>query len=135
MIFDFGFSILDLAAALLLGGIDRTMEGDATYYRPGLMVETAERMGRSLDGFVSGVALNDCGQIGTVVWLEWGPGEFTGPHVSVDCAAAEDLAERIRLGRVVEVDAALARAVGFYGVGPRWVGVWTVRPVDRWTAN
>ena len=102
--------------------------GLSTYYAPGLMQEVANNRGVDLAGY-SGVALNDCDLLGEKVWLEWGPGEFTGPHPSVDCAEAGDLALREAQGRVVEVDAETAQAVGFYGVGPRWVAVWFVEPV------
>jgi hypothetical protein len=124
-----------VVAARFILAIVALQTGKATYYRDGLMDEVAEQRGMKLSGYAGGVALNDCAALGTAVYLEWGPGEVTGPHLSVDCAAAGDLAERERLGRVVEVDADLAREIGFYGVGPRWVGVWLTPPPQRWRAN
>lgn len=96
--------------------------GLATYYAPGLMEMVAGNRQMDLNGYVGGVALNDPRYLGHEVWLLWADeSEIEGPFLVVDCAARQDIADRERLGLVVEVDARIAQRRGFYGVGPRWV--------------
>lgn len=112
-----------LAVALTLFPFQADDIGRATYYRSGLMAEVAETRGMSLDGFVDGVALNDCSNLEKTVWLEFeGIPVPLGPMKSVDCAQPKHAVIREQQGYVVEVSAALAKRVGFYGIGP-----WPVR--------
>lgn len=130
-----GLAVLALS---LLAWQDATPEefvdGRATYYRPGLMEEVATNRGLSLAGYYSGVALNRAGDLGRTVWLTWGSGERTGPHLVVDCAQAAHFLEREERGYVVEVDAELAGEMEFYGLGPVAVRVWFAPPAGRGTA-
>lgn len=106
--------------------------GLATYYAPGVIDQVAANRGMELTGYVGGVALNHPTHLGQTVWLLWpDEGLVDGPFLVVDCAAADDVAKRERLGYVVEVDAGLAERRGFYGVGPRWVIVVKERPTVR----
>jgi len=105
------------------------LAGQATYYSDGLMEQVAANRGMDLTGYVGGVALNHPDNLGDQVWLLWPlEGQLTGPHLVVDCAAAQHIAEREARGYVVEVDARTARRIGFYGVGPHPVVVLFERP-------
>ena len=94
-----------------------TLDGQVTYYSPGLMQQVAENRGLSLEGYAGGVALNRRGDLGRVVWLEF-DGAIDGPFLVVDCARREHYESREQRSRVVEVDAQTAMRRGFYGVRP-----------------
>ena len=118
-----------LAAALWsVPTADDWIDGKATYYAPGIMERVAENRGRSLAGYVGGVALNRAGDLGRRVWLEWGEGEIDGPYLVVDCARELHFAEREDARLVVEVDAQTAWRHGFFRVGPVPVRVLFVEP-------
>lgn len=122
-----------LAAALLTSWPQPTdatsIQGKATYYRDGLMQEVLDYRGL---GFADGVALNRAGDLGRVVWLQWGDGSIDGPFVVADCAQRAHYIGRKELGRVVEVSAKVAKEKGFYGVGPVRVIVWFEFPRMVW---
>lgn len=95
------------------------IQGQATYYAPGLMQRVAINRQMDLTGHIAGVALNRSGDLGRTVWIEWDDGSIDGPFMVVDCAQRGDHFERReRQGYVVEVPAWVARLRGFYGVGP-----------------
>ena len=95
----------------------QNLEGQATYYSHGLMERVAENRGMDLTGYMGGIALNRKGDLGRVVWLEWGS-VTEGPFLTVDCARKGHFQAREDDGRVVEVDAQTAQRHGFFGVGP-----------------
>ena len=95
----------------------QNLEGQATYYSPGLMERVAENRGMDLSGYAGGVALNRKGDLGRAVWLDWG-GVTEGPFRIVDCARRDHYKARERKGYVVEVDAQTAKRHGFFGIGP-----------------
>ncbi len=77
----------------------RYSRGMATYYTPGTMEATADYMGLSLDGYVDGIAMMSCADIGSVAWIRridpiwWVPvpwWEWEGPYLVVDCAEWDD---------------------------------------------
>ena len=107
----------------------RNLEGQATYYSPGLMEKVAENRGMDLSGYMGGVALNRKGDLGRVVWLDWG-GVTEGPFLVVDCAQKAHYRVREKQFRVVEVSAEIAQKHGFYGVGPHPVTVWFYNTVS-----
>lgn len=119
---------LAVAALWTVPSSDDRLDGRATYYDEGLMEQVAANRGKSLEGYAGGVALNRAGDVGRRVWLQWGDGTTTGPHLVVDCANRRHFGERERQGLVVEVDAQTAQRRGFYGVGPVPVAVWFVEP-------
>jgi len=104
------------------------LAGKATYYAPGLMREVAENRDLNVEGF-GAVALNRAGDLGRVIWLDWGEGP-EGPYLSVDCAQEAHYQDRIAAGRAVEVSAREAKRRGFYGVGPVPVKVLFRLPVE-----
>lgn len=124
-----------IATVALLTGWNTPTPADAihgysTYYADGLMDRVISNRGL---GYGDGIALNRAGDLGRVVWLEWGDGPIDGPLNVVDCAQAVHYETRERLGRVVEVSAELARERGFYKVGPAPVTVWLIEPpTTRW---
>lgn len=114
----------------LSGPTREPVDGLATYYDPGLMQQVADNRGMSLDGFAGGVALNDCADLGLVVWLEFEGLPVLGQFLVADCAQPQHAIIREERGRVVEVSADLARRVGFYGVGPWPVRVLWALPME-----
>lgn len=80
--------------------------GLATWYGEGIMEKVAANRGLSLDNVWGGVALMNCGDIGTHVWIKRGPQyEFEGPYLVVDCSKREHLYWNVvENGLAVEVD-------------------------------
>lgn len=114
------------------------LDGKATYMRPGRMEEVIAYRGLDLTGYVGAVALNRRADLRRRVWLDWGDGGILdGPYLVADCAKrGKDFLERRRLRRVVEVSAQVAKARGFFGVGPVPVRVWLdVKPLVSWPGN
>lgn len=64
--------------------------GRAVYYAPGVMEATAQVRKMSLDGYLDGVALIPCSEIGETVWLKRPGFEWEGPYLVVDCARRGD---------------------------------------------
>jgi hypothetical protein len=104
------------------------LQGQATYYAPGLMERVARTRAADLRGYRGAVALNRAGDLFRPVWLEWPDGQVAGPYLVVDCAQSTHYPERLHRGYVVEVSARVARARGFYRAGPAPVTVWFVDP-------
>ena len=78
--------------------------GNAVYYAPGVMEATAEIRGLSLDGYVDGVSLLTCREMGYPVWLKRPGYGWEGPFLVADCAAQGDLYTAVvHRGEVVEV--------------------------------
>jgi len=124
-----------LALLLSFGSADWTtptpgdLAGKATYYAPGLMRKVTENRDLNVEGF-GAVALNRAGDLGRVMWLDWGEG-LEGPYLSVDCAQGAHYRDRIAAGRVIEVSAQEAKQKGCYGVGPVPVKVLFRLPVEE----
>ncbi len=137
---------LAMVATMLAGALwgvptgEVVLEGKATHYAEGRMMEVVGTRGLSLEGYAGGVALNRAGDLGRKVWLEWDGGPYSGlvdgPFLVVDCAQrGEHYERRQRRGYVVEVDAVLAGLRGFKGWGPVGVRVWFVDPrAESWGA-
>jgi len=87
--------------------------GRAVFYMPWVMEATAEVRGMSLEGYLGGVALMGCGDIGAEVWMRRPESTWEGPYLVVDCAARGDIFP-IALFRkeVVEVDFPTAQRWG-----------------------
>ncbi len=126
---------LVVAALWSIPTSDDSVAGRATYYADGLMEQVAENRGRSLTGYVGGIALNRAGDLGRIVWLEWPDPKhgwlqttIEGPFLNVDCSQRRHFAERERRRLVVEVDAQTAQRRGFYEIAPAPVRVWFVNP-------
>jgi len=87
------------------------------------MEATARWRGLSLDGYLGGVALPTCADIGADIWIkpQWTPtwrGKWEGPYLVVDCARRGDIyGVVVHRGEVVEVDWPTARRWGM--VTPR----------------
>lgn len=62
-------------------------QGAAVFYAPGIMSATARARGLSLSGYLGGVALMSCSDIGQEVWLRRPGEDWEGPFLVVDCAA------------------------------------------------
>lgn len=110
--------------------------GWATYYNPGVMAQVVANRGYidrpgeyqgllASRGVVGAVALNRAGDLGRRVWLD-GPGGREGPFLVLDCAQFVHYGQRLRGGRIVEVDWATAQRWGM--TGPVRVMVWFVDP-------
>lgn len=116
------------AMHLALWGIptsEELVEGQATYYAEGVMAKVAVNRGYIADvadyrawlereGLVGTVALNAAGDLGRWVYLE-GPQGVEGPFLSIDCAQRDHYVDRVRRGRVVEVDWWTAQRWGMRG--------------------
>lgn len=102
--------------------------GAAVRYAPGVMRATAAQNGLSLDGYLGGVALPNCGNQGLEVWLNPGTG-WEGPYLAVDCARLGDL-YGIVMTRGVAVEVGYDTAMQ-WGVIDRLEGVqvWLPEPV------
>lgn len=83
--------------------------GDAAFNHR--IEEAAMNRGMSLDGYAGGVALMDCDDLGEEVWVKVG-GAWTGPWLSVDCAAEHDRAWLDSVNRVVDLPWSFWNAVG-----------------------
>lgn len=87
--------------------------GNAVFYAPWVMEATAEFHGLSLDGYLGGVALMGCGDIGARVWMRRPGYEWEGPYLAVDCATRGDIFPIILFRReIVEVDFPTAQRWG-----------------------
>ena len=67
--------------------------GYATYYAKGLMEATAKYIGLDLSGYIDGVAMMSCADIGQTVWIKSYHDLFEGwegPFLVVDCAEWDD---------------------------------------------
>jgi hypothetical protein len=79
--------------------------GIATWYGEGVMKEVAANRGLSLDNVWGGVALMNCGDIGTHVWIKRGPQyEFEGPYIVVDCSKRVAPSENTSTGTSSRMD-------------------------------
>ena len=67
--------------------------GSAWAYSPDAMEYTAHYHALSLDGYVDGVAIPFCSEIGNDVWLKRLDEDWEGPFLVVDCAGLWDLYE------------------------------------------
>lgn len=67
--------------------------GSSWAYSPDAMEYTADYHALSLDGYVDGVALPFCSEIGNSVWLKRQGEEWEGPFLVADCAGLWDLYE------------------------------------------
>ena len=106
--------------------------GKALFYGPWAMQATANYRGLSLDGYIGGVALMTCGDLGESVWLRRPGFDWEGPYLVVDCARRNDLYGLIVYwGDSVEVDWKTARRWGMVsGTWENWiVNEWMIRDV------
>ena len=79
------------------------ISGAAVYYAPGLMEATARYRGLDLSGYVDGVAMMSCSDIGQEVWI-WEGWSWDGPFLVVDCAEWDDMwPVTVHRNEVVEV--------------------------------
>jgi len=114
--------------------------GKAAFYYPGLMKATAEYRGLDLDGYVDGVSLMTCADIGFEVWIQRPGHAWEGPYLSVDCARRGDLYGVVAgRGEVIEVSWKTAQRWGMVTEGGKieqWnipdVRVSKVPPEDLW---
>lgn len=82
--------------------------GAAVRYEEGVMAASARQNRLSLDGYLGGVSLPNCADMGREVWLDPGTG-WEGPYLVVDCSRLGDLYGIIVVrGIAVEVDHATA---------------------------
>lgn len=65
--------------------------GRAVFYGPGVMRGTAEVRDLNLEGYVDGVAIPTCADIGLPVWLRRPGHDWEGPFLVVDCATNGDI--------------------------------------------
>lgn len=91
--------------------------GIATYYADGIMEKVAANQGLSLNGVWGGVALMNCGDIGSHVYLKRSPShEYEGPYLVVDCSHREHLYWNVVVNGIsVEVDWQTSRRWGMTG--------------------
>lgn len=106
--------------------------GNAVFYGPNVMEGTAKARGFDLTGYLDGVAMPSCADVGLEVWLKpfviYRDGEpvearWEGPYLVVDCAQRSDIyGVVVHRGEVVEVGFETARRWGMadYG-GSRYV--------------
>lgn len=111
--------------------------GHAAYYAEGVMEGVVYvrqhsdmwgRLSAEVPPVIGFVALNDCGELNTLVWL-WheDPPELAGPYWVVDCRAEQDvLAAKIK-DIIVEVDYNTAKRWGVIGYGPSYINVAVIR--------
>ena len=132
--------MIDCLATLLLAlGLSIAVEyGHAVYYAEGVMEEVVyvrqhtdkvwATLPKEVPPVIGFVALNDCNEIGDLVWL-WheSPPELAGPYWVVDCRAPQDVAEADRKGIVVEVDYNTATRWGIVGFGPQYINAAVIR--------
>jgi hypothetical protein len=68
------------------------------------MEATAEARGLSLEGYMDGVAMMSCADVGYPVWILAPDGSWEGPFLVADCAQHDDIWPIVRYRReVVEV--------------------------------
>lgn len=107
--------------------------GKATFYSPGAMEATAHYRGLSMDGYLGGVALMTCGDLGGSVWLRRPGHDWEGAYLVVDCARRNDLyGITVYREEAVEVDYKTAIRWGMmsYNNGDWTVKQWMIRNVE-----
>ena len=117
----------------------RFTKGWATYYSPGTMEATARFMDLSLDGYLDGVALMGCSEIGATVWVRrWKDTKlliWEGPFLVVDCAEWDDH-YAIAVGRWEVIEVGFKTAVKWGMAEKTWRGVinnsWMWNGVEVW---
>jgi len=109
--------------------------GHAAYYADGVMEgvvyvrqhsDTWATLPVGIPPVIGFVAVDDCTEIGTLVWL-WHEEELAGPYWVADCRAASDIALAGRKGIIVEVDYNTAKRWGTIGYGPSFINVAVIR--------
>jgi len=65
--------------------------GSSVFYAPKVMESTAEWRGMSLNGYLDGVSMLSCSDIGEDVWLKRSNEQWEGPFLVVDCAMRGDI--------------------------------------------
>lgn len=111
--------------------------GKAAYYDQGVMesvvyvrqnTETWGGLSTEVPAVIGFVALNDCEELNSLVWL-WheDPLELAGPYWVVDCRAEQDVLAAEVKGIVVEVDYNTAKRWGVVGFGPSYINVAVIR--------
>ena len=129
--------MIKLFIALIFSYISVTY-GHAAYYAEGAM-EGVVYVRQHSDGVwaklpeevppvIGFVAVNDCEEIGGLVWL-WheDPPELAGPYLVADCRAAQDVAAAQLRGIIVEVGHNTAKRWGVVGYGPSYINVAVIR--------
>ena len=89
-------------------------KGWAVYYAKGVMEATARVMNFSLDGYLDGVAMMSCADIGQTIWIHRiFADDWEGPFLVVDCAEWDDhYPVTIFRGEVIEVGFQTAKRWG-----------------------
>lgn len=111
--------------------------GHAAYYGDGVMEgvvyvrqhsETWAPLPLGVPPVIGFVAVNDCTEIGSRVWL-WheDPPELAGPYWVVDCRAEQDAAVAKKKNIIIEVDYNTAKRWGIIGYGPSFINVAVIR--------
>ncbi len=98
--------------------------GKAVFYGPNSMEATAKYRGFKLKGYVDGVSLLTCGDIGKSVWIKRPGNNWEGPFLVVDCAKRGDLYGIINYrNEVVEVGfkTALKWKMVYYSDTEKWI--------------
>ena len=81
------------------------IRGAAVLYAPTVMEATAKYRGFSLDGYLGGVSILTCSEIGSSVWLKRLDNAWEGPYLVVDCSRRNDMEGQIRsMNLAVELD-------------------------------
>ena len=78
--------------------------GVATYYAEGIMDRVVENRGMSLKGYVDGIVLMTCGNVGDSVWVRRPGLNWEGPYLVVDCGGAHGVWAFTEFRLHVEVD-------------------------------
>lgn len=92
--------------------------GRAVFYAPWLMEATAEYRGLSLDGYLGGVSVISCGEIGNSVWLKRPGYLWEGPYLVADCSRRNDMEGQVRFANLnveVDFDTAVRWNMAIYG--------------------
>lgn len=111
--------------------------GHAAYYNENRMEEVIfvrqnsqvwESLPDEIPPMIGSVALEDCNEIGSLVWL-WheSPPECAGPYWVVDCRAPHDAKVARRKNIIVEVNFRTAQRWEIIGYGPSFVNVGVIR--------
>ena len=89
-------------------------KGWAVYYAKGVMEATARYWGYDLSGYVDGVAMMSCADIGQTIWIHRLFAEdWEGPFLVVDCAELDDMYPIVMFrGEVIEVGFETAKRWG-----------------------
>lgn len=106
--------------------------GRAVFYAPWLMEATAEFRDLNLDGYLGGVSVISCGEIGNSVWLKRPGYSWEGPYLVADCSRRNDMEGQVRYGNLnveVDFDTAVRWNMAIYGGegndGSENAGRWT----------